>query len=144
MSELNANHVDLIRSSFSVLEPQAEQLIENFYDNLFIKAPQVRSMFPDNMGEQRKHLLAAIGLVVKNADNIEKIQPALEEMGIRHAGYGAIAEHYGVVRDTLIETMADMAGDLWDSDLEEAWAAALNAISSIMINAGEQSMRQAA
>ena len=144
MSELNAKHVELIRSSFSVLEPQAEQLIENFYDNLFTKAPQVRSMFPDDMGEQRKHLLAAVGLVVKHADNIAHIQPALEEMGIRHTRYGAVAEHYPVVRDTLIETMADMAGDLWNSDLEEAWFTALNAISAIMISAGEQSLRKAA
>ena len=135
---------DRIRSSFDALAPRADELIEAFYERLFSENPGVRPMFPDDMSAQRKHLASAIALVVKHADNLEPITDALEQMGARHVGYGAQPAHYPIVRDTLLATLAQFAGDLWTQDLADAWERAINAVAGLMLTGAENAQRDAA
>lgn len=136
--------VKRIRDSFDALAPKVDELMTSFYDRLFTENPTVRPMFPQDMAEQKKHLAAAVGLVVKNADKLDAITPALEEMGARHVGYGAQPAHYGVVRDTLLAAMADLAGSIWTAQLEEDWKIALNAVAEVMLRGAENAQRKAA
>lgn len=137
--------VELIRGSFGLLEPQAPRVIERFYERLFTAAPGVRGMFPADMKEQRKHLLSAVALVVKNADRLETLAGPLAEMGRRHVGYGAKAEHYPVVRDTMLATLAEFAGPAWTSAMHGAWEGALNRVAGMMLEgAGVEGVRRAA
>ncbi len=133
-----------IRDSFNLLAPKADLLMDTFYERLFAAFPPVRGMFPKDMTQQKKHLTAAIALVVKFADNLGAIEKPLLEMGARHAGYGAKAEHYGLVRDTLLGTMKDLAGDAWTQQLHSDWTAAVNAVAETMIRGAEQAARKAA
>ncbi|MEZ6234104.1 MAG: globin domain-containing protein [Phycisphaerales bacterium] len=137
-----ATPAEMIKSSFAALEPRAPEVVDRFYDRLFTAAPGVRPLFPEDMSGQKKHLLGAIGLVVKNADRLETLREPLEQMGERHVGYGAKAEHYPVVRDTLLATLAEFAGPLWTSAMAGAWAGAINGVTGYMLegagqNAGE-------
>lgn len=128
---------DVIRASFDLIAPRGEALIDRFYENLFRVAPQVRPLFPKDMGRQKRHLLSAVALVVKHADNLESLRGALAEMGSRHVGYGAQAGHYGVVRDTMLETMGEIAGTAFSCEVRGAWERALNAVAGMML-AGTQ------
>ncbi len=56
------------------------------------------------------------------------------EMGARHAEYGATAEHYTIVSDTLVATLADLAGDTWNQRIEDAWREAIDLISQTMLS----------
>lgn len=123
-----------IRASFDLVAPHADAVVEAFYANLFAAAPAARALFPEDMAAQRQHLAAALALVVKHADRLETLAPALREMGVRHIRYGATPAHYGVVRDVLIATLAQHAGAAWNEQLASDWTAALNAVAGIMLD----------
>lgn len=123
-----------IRASFEPLAPRADALVEAFYVNLFSAAPAARALFPKDMAAQRQHLAAALALVVKHADQLESLAPALRAMGARHVGYGATPAHYGLVRDVLIGTLAEHAGAAWSEQLSSDWRAALDAVAGMMLD----------
>ncbi len=140
---LTTAQVNFIQTTFAALAPQADELFIRFYERMFSNHPELRSMFPDDMDEQRKHLAASVALVVKNAGRLDNIVPALQEMGVRHAGYGVKPEQYGVVADNMLGTLSEFAGEAWTDEVEMSWAAALNAVALVMI-AGAQGVRKAA
>lgn len=127
------DQIDRLASSYALLEPRLDTLVENFYDRLFTTAPGVRSMFPDDMSTQRSHLASALRLVAKNIANIDSLAEPLRAMGARHIGYGAQEAHYPVVRDTLVASMAEVADDAWTDRIGADWKAALNAVAGFMI-----------
>lgn len=141
---LNTTSVQRIRASFDLLAPRSNEFIDEFYTRLFRSAPGVRSMFPQDMRQQKKHLLSAVALVVKNADKLESLEKPLQEMGARHVMYGAKREHYAVVRDTMLETIGSLAGPAWTPELKADWTAALNAVASAMLRGAESFEQKAA
>ena len=130
MTETSA---DRIRASFQLIAPKAAEVIDSFYANLFAAAPAVRSMFPEDMEQQKAHLLAAVGLVVKHADNLDALREPLLAMGQRHLGYGAHPTHYAAVREVLLATLRQYAGPAWTTQLEDDWRGAINAVAKVMI-----------
>ncbi len=134
--ELN---VAVLESSFKALEPAGEQVTLKFYEKLFQKFPDVIPLFSaTTVEEQHKKLWAALKLVISSLRNPEKLTSALEELGKRHGGYGAVEAHYGAVAETLLSVMEEFAGDLWTSEVEGAWITALNTVAGIMINASKE------
>lgn len=129
---MNEQTIQQIESSFQLLAPRGEELVQRFYTLLFARNPQLRSMFPADLSNQKQKLLASIVLVVRNIRAPEKLLEPLREMGARHSGYGVRPEYYGVVRDTLLEVMRDMAGSAWNAGFANAWTEALNAVATIM------------
>ena len=128
--------LDLIRNSFAALEPQAEELTSTFYERLFNKFPQVIPLFENtDIKQQSKKLLAALTLVVNNIDKPEVLERALTSMGEKHQAYGALPEHYPAVAETLLEVMAEYAGNLWTAEVAQAWAEALDLVAEKMIAA---------
>ena len=125
--------IERLESSFNLLAPRSPELVDRFYANLFSKNPGLRPMIPSDMGEQKKKLLASLVLVIENIRNTEKLGQPLQDLGARHVGFGAQAEHYPVVRDTLVSVMADMAGEAWNDQLTQDWNGALDFVSSVML-----------
>ena len=127
-------NIELLEQSFNAVAPKGDQLVETFYRNLFTDYPQVKSLFEQaDMADQRKKLLASLKLVVDNLRKPEVLVQALEQMGERHVAYGAEEEHYPAVGATLLKSLAEVAGDLWNDELNDAWAEAYGEISKIMI-----------
>lgn len=129
---------ELIRTSFAAIATQTDRVVDRFYERLFETAPQVRSLFSDDMSQQKRHLLAAVGLVVKHAHDLTPLTSALRDMGWRHAGYGAQEAHYPVVRDVMLQTLAEVAGDAWTDEFHAAWERALNAVAGTMIEGAQK------
>ncbi|CAG6394016.1 globin domain-containing protein [Streptomyces cocklensis] len=129
--------LSLIRSSFAAVQPHGTQVTEYFYDHLFANNPQVRPLFAAHLDEQRDRLWAALGALVANLENTETLIGMLQNLGRRHVGYGAVAEHYPAVGASLIATLQHFAGDAWTPAVEESWTAVYGVISSTMVEAGE-------
>ncbi len=128
-----ARQLELIESSFALLAPRGDELVDRFYTNLFDVAPGVRGMFPDDLAGQKRALLGSLGMIVSSLRAPEKLGAYLGSLGERHTGYGALAPHYDVVGAVLLDTIAEMAGDLWNEELEDAWTDAYGAIKSLML-----------
>ncbi|CAL2056910.1 hypothetical protein GCM10009566_33150 [Streptomyces murinus] len=127
----------LIRSSFAAVQPHGPQVTEYFYDHLFAHHPEVRPLFAAHLDEQRDRLWAALGALVANLENTETLTGMLQNLGRRHAGYGAVAAHYPAVGASLIASLRHFAGDEWTPAAEESWTAVYGVISNAMVAAGE-------
>ena len=128
-------NVELLESSFNLVAPKADELVSIFYDRLFREHPEVRPLFPEVMNEQKKHLVAALAAVIQNLRNPEGLTQILSELGLRHVDYGVQREHYPIVGQTLLASLAEIAGEAWSDELEQEWSNAYEAIQSIIFKA---------
>jgi hemoglobin-like flavoprotein len=125
--------IDALETSFDLLAPRGEELVDAFYERLFARAPEVRPLFGTDLRRQRAMLLRALVLVRRSLRDLEPLLPALRDLGARHVAYGARPEHYPVVAEVLIESMAALAGGAWSERHAAAWAAALGLIADVML-----------
>jgi len=131
---MNPAQIKLVQESFSKVAPISEQAAVIFYDRLFELAPQVRAMFPNDMTEQRKKLMATLAVVVNGLTNLEAVLPAASALAKRHVSYGAKPAHYPVVGGALLWTLEKGLGDAWTPDVAAAWTTAYGTLSTYMIS----------
>ena len=130
---MNPTQIKLVQDSFAKVAPISEQAAVLFYGRLFEVAPSVRAMFPDDMTEQRKKLMATLAVVVGGLTNLEAVLPAASALAKRHVNYGAKPEHYPVVGGALLWTLEKGLGEAWTPEVAEAWTAAYGTLSGYMI-----------
>jgi len=133
-----------LETSFDLIAPRGDELMDEFYARLFAAAPAVRPLFPDDMQRQKTMLLGALVLLRKSLRDLDGIVPKLRELGARHVAYGARPEHYPVVGSVLIASMAAIAGDAWQAEFEEAWAGAFEIVATTMLEGAAQAELEAA
>jgi hemoglobin-like flavoprotein len=131
---MTPDQVKLVQDSFAKVAPISGKAAELFYGRLFEIAPQVRAMFPDDMTEQRKKLMATLAIVVNGLNNLDTILPAASALAKRHVGYGAQAGHYPVVGEALLWTLEQGLGPAWTPQVAAAWTAAYTTLSGYMVS----------
>src|SRR3954471_16684368 len=131
---MTPDQMSLVQDSFAKVAPISEQAAVIFYARLFEVAPAVRLMFPADMTEQRKKLMATLAVVVNGLSDLESILPAASALAIRHVSYGAKAEHYPVVGAALLSTLEKGLGEAWTPDVAAAWSTAYATLSGFMIS----------
>ena len=131
---MTPDQVQLVQQSFAKVAPISEQAAVLFYDRLFEVAPSVKSLFPADMTEQRKKLMATLAVVVGGLSNLESILPAASSLATRHVAYGAKPEHYPVVGAALLWTLEKGLGSGWTPDVADAWGTAYATLSGFMIS----------
>jgi hemoglobin-like flavoprotein len=131
---MTPDQVTLVQQSFAKVAPISEQAAVIFYDRLFEVAPSVKPLFPTDMKEQRKKLMATLAVVVGGLSNLPSVLPAASALAKRHVGYGAKPEHYPVVGGALLWTLEKGLGDSWTPEVADAWTTAYGTLSGYMIS----------
>ncbi|TMJ52722.1 MAG: hemin receptor [Alphaproteobacteria bacterium] len=131
---MTPDQVKLVQESFAKVAPIADQAATIFYGRLFEVAPRVKAMFPTDMAEQRKKLMATLAVVVNGLSNLASVLPAASALAIRHVSYGAKPEHYPVVGGALLWTLEKGLGEDWTPEVAAAWTAAYGTLSGYMIS----------
>jgi len=134
---LTENQIQLIEESFAAVAPRGAALVARFHELLFNDYPELKPTSESDPHQQQKKLLGALVLVVENLRKPEKLQPALEQLGINQNDYKVVQEQHQAIGSTLLKTLAEFAGDMWYRQLEEAWTAAYGAISEQLIETAE-------
>ncbi|ALE79636.1 flavohemoprotein [Pseudonocardia sp. AL041005-10] len=124
--------VELIRTSFALVEPQAEDIGKHFYATLFSQAPETRDLFPVNMEVQRSRLLRALVHVVQMVDQPDDLVPFLQQLGRDHRKFGVLSQHYDAVGAALLSAIATFAGENWTPEIEKAWTGAYGIVADAM------------
>ncbi len=130
-------HLDLeaLETSFDMIAPRGDELMDTFYARLFAAAPAVKPLFAGtDLARQKAMLLAALVLLRKSLRDLDAIVPKLRALGARHVGYGAEPAHYPVVGTVLIASMAHVAGSAWRPEYERAWSAAFDIVAGAMLD----------
>ena len=135
---MTEDQIALIQTSWAQVEPISDTAATLFYDRLFETAPQVRPLFTSDMAEQRRKLMAMIGMVVKALPKLAEILPNVQALGRRHVAYGAAPEHYAVVGETLLWTLRQGLGESFTPAHEAAWGEAYGILAQTMIDASEE------
>jgi hemoglobin-like flavoprotein len=126
--------ITLVQDSFAKVAPIADQAAVMFYDRLFEIAPEVKPMFHGDMAEQRRKLMATLGVVVTGLTRLETILPAASALAKKHVSYGVKNEHYPIVGSALLWTLEKGLGDAWNPELADAWTTAYGTLSGYMIS----------
>ncbi len=131
-------NVQALRSSFDLVAPRADELAERFYDRLFDDYPELEPLFVGtNFDEQRQKLIQSIALIVKSLEDPEALTRYLHQLGVGHDEKGVTENDYEPVANSLLATLAEIADEHWNQELEDAWTEALETVASIMLEGVE-------
>jgi len=107
-----------------------------FYKTLFDLAPGVKPLFAKtDIKKQGVKTITTVGVAVKGLDDLASLVPVLEALAERHVPYGVQPEHYPVVGQALIQTLATALGDAFTAEHKAAWGAVYGIIESVMVAA---------
>jgi methyl-accepting chemotaxis protein len=91
-----------------------------------------------DLRKQKSMLLATLVLLRKSLRDLDAIAPKLRQLGTRHVAYGARPEHYPVVAEVLLASMAEIAGEAWTAEIAAGWGAALGLVATAMLEGAEE------
>jgi nitric oxide dioxygenase len=142
---LSAEDVMLVRASFARVAPIKDAAADLFYDRLFAVAPQVRPMFPADLTEQKKKLMAMLAMAVGALGELDALVPTVKALGARHVAYGAEPAHYDVVGQVLLWTLEKGLGEAFTPEVRAAWFKVYSLLATTMqVGAAEVAQLQAA
>ena len=125
--------VTALRSSFELVVRRAPDLTSRFYEVLFARYPQAQALFGRRSQRAQADMLgAALGAVLDHLEDAPWLATTLGALGEKHVHYGVTEEMYGWVGESLLATLAEVAGPDWTPALERAWTDAYGAIASLM------------
>lgn len=129
---MTSDQVTMVQESFKKVVPIAGTAADLFYNRLFEIAPDVRSLFPDDLSDQKKKLIAMLATAVTNLDKLDTIVPAVESLGKRHATYGVTDKMYEPVGAALLWTLEQGLGSDFTPPVRAAWTQTYVTLAGVM------------
>jgi len=130
---INDKERELIKKSWSLVEPMADSVPDLFYKRLFELEPAYRDLFPENMDKQKRKLIKMLGFIVKAIDFSENswkgtvsedddLFLVILAMGRRHSDiYKIPDDSYDTVGAALIWTLDYGLGQAFTDEVKAAW-----------------------
>jgi len=132
---MNEQQIAAVQESWNAVEGIADQAAALFYDKLFSLDPSLKDLFKGDMVEQGKKLMSMIGVAVRGLSRLDTIVPAVQQLGVRHAGYGVKDEDYDTVAAALLWTLGQGLGEAFTDDLKQSWTDAYTLLATTMKDA---------
>ena len=132
---MTPQQIESVQESWKAVEGIADQAAALFYGKLFETDPSLKDLFSGDMTEQGKKLMSMIGVAVRGLSRLDTIVPAVQQLGVRHAGYGVKDEDYDTVAGALLWTLGQGLGDAFTDDLKQAWTEAYVLLATTMKDA---------
>ena len=111
--------------------------MEHFYARLFVRYPEIRSMFPHAMHDHMERVFASLARIVWSIDDPDSLGDYLGQLGRAHRKFGVKDKHYEPFLGVLVDTVRHFNGHYWTAETQAAWQAALHRVSSIMLAAAD-------
>ena len=92
----------------------------------------MRSLFPNDLIEQKKKFITMLAIVVTNLHELKKIAPMVEDLGRRHATSGIVARHYEPFGTALLEALEENLGVDFTPAVRTAWTEAYVTLADLM------------
>ncbi len=133
----------LLEQSLKELLAQEEKLVPEFFNRLFAEKPEVEQLFVNKHSKKmQSKIMQSLIYLGRNIGQPNVLVPTLLELGRRHESYGALAIHYPVAMNILLDAMESVCSKNWNSEIRSIWKAALQAASRVMLNAYHQGEAQ--
>lgn len=129
---MTPQQISLVRQTFSRIALNSAQAGAFFYDRLFALDPSLRPLFPDDLQEQGQKFVDTLGAVIRALDSAQSVADDLDDLGQRHVEYGVQREHYEVLREALLWSLAQILDEEYDDEVAAAWCAAYDVAARAM------------
>lgn len=123
-----------LQASLPLMFEDQDRFASDFYTRVFELAPQVRSLFRNNMIDQGRLLTHMLGGIVYSLSRPEYLKTGLKKLGENHRNYGVKDEHYPIIKEALIYTIDNSLGERRSGKTMDAWSAALDFVTETMQN----------
>lgn len=124
-----------LKASWAKVAAHGTQVPQFFYARLFLAHPELRDMFPVSMATQSDRLVAALGRIVSEVDDLTDVTPVVEQLGRDHRRFAVRPDHYPLVGEALLATLQHFLGGDWTPEVAEDWTAAYTVVASVMSGA---------
>jgi hemoglobin-like flavoprotein len=124
--------IRLVRSTFAQILPVADLAADLFYDRLFTLDPSLRRLFAADLERQKHALMSTLRVAVEHLDRPDELVPIVEQLGLRHAGYGVQSAHYATVGSALLWTLEQGLGPAFTPDVRAAWTDVYDLLATTM------------
>jgi len=129
---LTPAQIEIVQSTFRSTQPVSTTAAEIFYKRLFEIDPGTAALFKGSMKEQGQKLMQVLAVAVGGLANVSTLVPIVQQLGLRHAGYGVKPAHYDSVRQALFWTLAMVLQDAYTEEARAAWATAYAMLAGVM------------
>ena len=138
---LDQKTIEIIKSTVPALKAHGLDITKTFYNNMFEKNPEIKSLF--NMdrqasGEQPKALAMSILAAAENIDNLAAIMPVVKQIGESHCNSKVKAEHYPIIGGHLLDAIKEVLGDAATDEIIDAWAKTYGVLAKVFIKTEEE------
>jgi len=132
---MTPKQIELVQGSWKKVLPIADTAAELFYGKLFSLDPSLKPLFKGDLKDQGRKLMSMIGTAVYGLTRLDEIVPAVQALGVRHAGYGVKPVHYATVATALLWTLEKGLGDAFTPEVKESWVGAYTLLAKTMQDA---------
>ena len=130
-----------VQTTIAILQKKADRATAVFYERLFTRNPELRQLFLGDIREQGQKLMAMLQMIVKTADSLHAIAPAIENLGIQHVRFHVKPTDYTAFGEALLEMLALELGPDFTPETRRAWHQIYGEIASLMKEAGKDVVR---
>ncbi len=138
MADLTLEQVKLVQSNWALVKPIKDTAADLFYNKLFELDPSLRTLFKEDITVQKKALMATLTFAVAMLNHPDKLVPAVQKLGVRHAEVGVKKSHYATVGQALLWTLEQGLGEAWTPEATIAWTSVYGILSETMLEASDQ------
>ena len=129
---MTPEQISLVQSTWKQVVPIKDKAVDLFYTKLFELDPSLRAMFPADMSEQKVKLVSMLNTAVVSLTALDKLVPAVQDLGRRHVGYGVKEAHYATVGEALLWTLEQGLGPAFTAQVREAWTVTYSLLAKTM------------
>lgn len=140
---MTPEHASVVRDTWAVLEPRADEVMAQFYALLFELAPDAKAMFARvDMALQRQKFAEMLAAMVHLLEDPEDIIVAAGPSARRHVAYGVKDRHLDAGREALIGALDVALGGQFTPAARQAWRELYDLAANVMRRAGVRAAAQ--
>jgi hemoglobin-like flavoprotein len=129
---MTPRQIELVRASWTQVQPVQVQVADWFYARLFELNPRLRALFRGDMQAQGRKLMAALDYVVTGLDCLGERLPEVQALARRHTHYGVQPADYDTVGQALLWTLSKGLDQAPTSEVIVAWQQAYALVAGAM------------
>jgi len=135
---------EIVKATAPAVAPHVPAIVNDFYPRMFKNNPEAKAFFnPANQFAdpplQRQALANAILAYATNIDDLTPLAEPVEIIANKHCGLGVLPEHYPIVHDNLLKSIAHILGPkVVTPEIGKGWSEAVLALADILAKREEE------
>lgn len=132
-----SSHATLVRESWARLAPGREAAVLRFRARLGAVSPRTAARFTClDLAAERDGLLVELDQAIAATGSDDELVPALARIARRFQEFGPLASEYPMIRDALLDVLAEGDRDVAPAELRRAWGSLFGLLAALVDRAG--------